>query len=402
MRRWFLTLLLVLAAALAAFVFVEKSDGYILLAVAGYTVEMPLLLGVLALLLAYLVISTVISFIRAMLGTRRAVSGWVKNQRQQQSVNRTTQGLVAFIEGRWDYASKSLAKSARGSSTPFVNYLFAARASSELGDTRAVDGFLQRAEESSDEAGVAIGLTQAELQIQNHQYEKALATLLRVRQVSSNHPVAAKLLAQVYIALGDWVNLLKLLPSLDHDVISEDEARSMEGKACAALIAQAEKQEDLASLTGAWKQLPGQARKRPAIIAVYVQSLLRSGYSKEAESIVRNQLQRDFSSEMAELYGMTEDERPERQYAFAEKLAKSYESDSSLLLTLGRLAQRLNKPDKALVYFEKSLEQKPTAAVFAELAGLAVKQGDFKRSSQLYANAARLRGGIVIPSLAQE
>jgi len=401
-RRWFLTLLLVLSAALAAFVFIEKSDGYILLAVGGYTVEMPLLMGVLALLASYLVVSAVIAALRAMLGTRRAVSGWVKNQRHQQSVNRTTQGLVAFIEGRWEYASKSLAKSARGSSTPFVNYLFAARASSELGDTRAVDGFLQKAEQSGDDAGVAIGLTQAELQIQSHQYEKALATLLRVRQKSHNHPVAAKLLASVYISLGDWNNLLKLLPSLGEDVIHKDEALKMESTACAALIGQAEKQQDFEALTTAWKQLPGQARKRPIIIAAYVQSLLRSGHSTEAEAIVRNQLQRDFSSEMAELYGMTEDEKPERQYAFAEKLAKSYESDASLLLTLGRLAQRMNETDKALGFFEKSLEKKPSAAAFAELASLAVKQGDFKRSSGLYANAARLRGGSNISALVHE
>ncbi len=402
MRRWFLTLLLVLAAALAAFVFVEKSDGYILIAVAGYTIEMPVLMGILVFLVAYLFVSTIVALVRAALGTRRAVSGWVESQRHRQSVNRTTQGLVAFIEGRWEYASKSLAKSARGSSTPFVNYLFAARASSQLGDTRSVDAFLQRAEESGDEARVAIGLTQAELQIQNGQFEKALATLLRVRQVSHGHPVAAKLLAKVYIALGDWESLLKLLPNIGQDAVSEVELLRMEEQACTELIVQAAKNDSFDALNAAWKQLPARARKRNVITAVYVQALLRGGFSTEAASVVRNQLQRDFSSEMAELYGMTEDESPEKQYAFAERLLKSYGSDASLLLTMGRLALRSNKIDVAVDYFEKSLAQKQSAAAFAELAVVAVKQGDFKKSSQLYANAARLRGGSSMAVIEQQ
>ena len=292
-----------------------------------------------------------------------------------------------------------MAKSARGSATPFVNYLFAARASSELGDTKSVNAFLQKAEKSGDEASIAIGLTQAELQIQNGQYEQALATLLRVRQATGNHPLAARLLAKVYIALGDWQSLLKLLPSLGEDAVDREQVVQMESKACAELIAQAARDGDLQALNSAWKQLPNHARRRPATIAVYIQALLRGGFSAEAESVVRSQLQRDFSSEMAELYGMTQDEKPEKQYAFAERLLKSHQNDPSLLLTMGRLSVRSGRNDEATNYFEQSLEQKQSAAAYAELANLAMQQGDFKSSSRLYASAARLRGGVLTPVL---
>ncbi len=392
MRKLFLTFLFVLAAALLLILFVEKGDGYVLIALAGQTIEMPVLLALLILLLVYFLISISLFFLRTFFGAPGSVSRWIGNQRQKQSLSRTSQGLVAFVEGRWDYASKSLERSAAGSSTPFVNYLFAARASSELGDVKAVDGYLKLAEQAGPEAHIAIGLTQAELQCQNGQYEKALATLLRVRRASQSHPVGGKLLTEVYVQLGDWHNLLKLLPTLGGDIFSQDQLAGLENQACEALIQKVEREGDLGQLQAEWKRIPASAKKRESVIAIYVRALLRNGHASEAELVVRQQLQRHFSSEMAELYGMTIDEKPGRQYSFAQKLLKSYETDSALLLTMGRLSLRLDDTESARSFFEKSLAQKHSAAAFAELASLYSLAGEFQKSSLLYAKAAMLRG----------
>jgi len=391
MRGWFLTLLVVLIAATAAFLLIDLDAGYVLVAYKGQTIEMTVLLALLLLLLIFAAFSFAISFLRGVLGTRRAISGWVKNQQHQQSLGRTTQGLVAFVEGRWEYASKSLERSAKGSETPFVNYLFAARASSALGDTKKVDYFLKQAEDSSVEARVAIGLTQAELQIQSAQYEKALATLLRVRQDSHNHPVAATLLADVYQSLGDWDSLLRLLSGSPAGVFDETEAANLEFKACLALISQSARQGDLEKTLSVWKRLPARSRQRTETIVHYVQSLLAGGHAKEAESVVRNQLQRSFSSEMAELYGLAIGDKPARQFGFAEKQLKSHPSDASLLLTLGRLAQCLDRDDDAFNYFTRSVEYKPSAAAYNELASLSADKGDYQQSAELYAKSVSLR-----------
>lgn len=393
MRKLFLTFLFVLTAALLLILFVEKGDGYVLIALSGNTVEMPILLALLLILITYLLIALCLFFFRLVFGAPGSVSRWIGHQRQKQSLSRTSQGLVAFVEGRWDYASKSLERSAIGSNTPFVNYLFAARASSELGDVKAVDGYLKLAEQSGPEAQIAIGLTQAELQYHNGQFEKALATLLRVRRSSQSHPVGGKLLAEVYVQLGDWHNLLKLLPSLSSDIFTHEELTALENQACEALIQKVEREGDLNELQAEWKKIPASAKKRESVIANYVRALLRNGHASEAESVVRQQLQRHFSSEMAELYGMTVDEKSGKQLGFAQKLLKSYETDSSLLLTMGRLSLRLDDTESAKSYFEKSLAQKHSAAAFAELASLYSTAGEFQKSSLLYAKSALLRGG---------
>lgn len=393
MPKIFFKILLVLAATIAITALVDKGDGYILIAFLGYTLEMPMLAGLLLLLLVYLLLSLFIWLLTAVFSAPGNVSRWVGSQKQKQSINRTSQGLVAYIEGRWDYASKSLQRSAAGSSTPFVNYLFAARASSELGDVKAVNLLLQKAEQVSEDADVAIGLTQAELQLANRQYEQALATLLRVRRQSHNHPVGSQLLSQVYVELGDWQNLLKLLPSVDEEAISSAEKIRLENLCCQQLLSKAESDGRLAELQAEWKRLPAQARKRQEVITNFVLALLRNGHAVEAEGIVRHQLQRSFSSEMAELYGMTQDEKPARQFAFAEKLLKSYEADSALLLTMGRLSLRMDDQDSAKKFFERSIEQNHSAAAFAELANLYATTGDYKNSASLFAKAAMLRGG---------
>ncbi|MBT8148649.1 MAG: tetratricopeptide repeat protein, partial [Gammaproteobacteria bacterium] len=133
--------------------------------------------------------------------------------------------------------------------------MFAARASSAIGDAKAVDGFLKQAELSTEGADVAIGLTQAELQIQNNQYEQALATLLRVKKKASNHPVVLKLLARVYTELNDWHSLIKLLPALRQvkgAMASDIEVSRLEQVACRELLGTAAKKGGYDALSASW------------------------------------------------------------------------------------------------------------------------------------------------------
>ena len=57
-------------------------------------------------------------------------------------------------------------------------------------------------------------LTQAELQLDQGQYEQALATLRRLEENSPNHGHALALLGRLYFRLEDWNNLSELLPRL--------------------------------------------------------------------------------------------------------------------------------------------------------------------------------------------
>lgn len=388
MRKLFFIVLLMLVLPALLFSTLENGAGYVLIAVGDTTVEMAFLMAVVLNLLAFAALYFLIAALRSLLSTRRGVLGWAKNQRKQRGLNRTTQGLIAFVEGRWDYARKSLDKAADNASTPLVNYLFAARASSAMGDAKAVDAYLKQAELSTEGADVAIGLTQAELQIHNGQYEQALATLLRAKKIANHHPVVLSLLAKVYRQLNDWDSLLKLLPNMrKFHALPAPELSDFERDVCCAKLVRAADEKQRESLMACWKQLPGDMRKDLAVIECYANCLLSIDAHDEAERVLRYHLQRQYQSRLIKLYGLTAAQASDKQLAFANKLLKLHGEDPGLLLALARIEISHGKTTEAKQHLQQSVELGGVEGVFAELGAIAASEGDYRKSSEYYSKA---------------
>ena len=389
MRRIFIFALIVLAITAAIFSTLENGGGYVLIAIGDTTIEMAVIVAAAINLLFFAVLYFLVVALRMVFSTRRGVLAWAKNRRQQRGLNRTTQGLIAFIEGRWDIARKALTKSADNSSTPLINYLFAARASSAIGDAKAVDDFLKKAELSTQGADVAIGLTQAELQIHNGQYEQALATLLRAKKMASHHPVVLASLAKVYRQLNDWDSLLKLLPALQkYSTLSAADIKNLEREACVAKLIRSVASHEINGLLNCWKHLPSGIKQDALLIACYAEQLIAHKQNEEAERLLRNQLQRQYDERLVDLYGFavaSGNEKPfAKQLAFAEKLLKSQPSSAVLKLAIARISLSHGLQEKAQQYVEASLELKVIVGAFATLGGIYASQGDYKKSVECY------------------
>ena len=396
MRRVLLWMLFLLAVAVVISMASAQGAGYVLIAAGDTTIELTLVLAVLILLGAFFALLGILGFLRKILDTRRGVAGWALNRRRRRGQNRTTQGLVAFAEGRWDFARKSLAKAAGNSSTPLVNYLFAARASAELGDVKAADDHLRSAALSTSGADVAIGLTQAELQIRNAQYEQALATLLRTKKDASNHPLVLRQLCTVYRALCDWQSLLSHVAKMKKlRVIDEHEAAALESEACRALLARAV-QESPDALLACWKQLPSHCRQQQALVAYYAQHLLAANRSEDAEVILRQQLNSSYDTELIGFYGLAAAEQPNRQRAFVEKQLKSRPDDASLLLAMGRIYLRSGDREQALMYLERSYAVDASKAVCAELGSLHAALGNIEKSNEYLQAGLATETGLML------
>ena len=130
--------------------------------------------------------------------TPERVAEWRRKRRLQRAHRSLTRGLVELAEGRWKVAERHLTKHAEQSETPLINYLAAARAAQLQDEHARRDDYLHLAHESMPSADVAVGLTQAELQLAHQQYEQALATLMHVRSLSPKHNYVLKLLKKLY------------------------------------------------------------------------------------------------------------------------------------------------------------------------------------------------------------
>ncbi|NIB39401.1 metal-dependent phosphohydrolase [Pseudomaricurvus alkylphenolicus] len=308
------------------------------------------------------------------------VGAEVRGQRQ------TAAGLIYFIEGNWRQALRLLTRSAPVSSAPLVNYLGAARSAYELGDEQQANSMLAKAEEENPNAGLAVALTQARMQLLAKKYEQCAATLERARKLSPKHPVVLDLLRQVLEQLQDWQGLEKILPQLKRqNVVDEHELERLSRLVYIRQLQQAGQQDFSAdAIESAWQKVPKNWRQSPEVVLIYVKLLEAEKAAINAESTLRKVLQKQWNSQLVLYYGLLKGADVQRQLLTAEGWLKERPGNAELLLTLGRLCMRNQLWGKARDYFESSLKIQGSPEAFAEMARLLAHLGEHKRSTEYY------------------
>ena len=303
MIRLLLTVLVALLLGTALALGLQYDLGYIRVSYGHYLVETNAWIG-LALFLTLVVASVfVLDLLRRFRRRSGDLIGWLARGSERRARHRTTKGLLALAEGNWPRARKLLTSAAERADTPLINYLAAAQAAFEAGDHDAVDELLRKAYESTPGSDLAVGITQAQLQLAGNRLEEALATLLRLRKQSPHHPFVLKLLKNTYLKLEDWKALAKLLPDLEkRNVMSDGEFHALQREVWHNLLEQAaqdcerrrreDPQASLEPLTRLWDELPGFLRRDEHTIRDYARLLAKLGDEPQAETLLRKVLRK--------------------------------------------------------------------------------------------------------------
>ncbi|MFT7372299.1 MAG: HemY protein, partial [Oleiphilaceae bacterium] len=269
----------------------------------------------------------------------------------------TEKGLIALLEGDWRNADRLLSRSASKSDRPLINYLAAAHAAHELGDIKEAEQHLKNAYENTRDSEFAVGIAQAQIQLQQNQLEQCLATLLRLKKQQVNHPFVLKLLKTVYLRLEDWQQLLNIITTLrKHAHVNEAELASLEKLAWEKLFIQ--QTDDLVPqnnqnasadlLSVMWKKVPDALRFDSLLIETYAKQLIRLRSDQECEILLRKVLSKQWDDKLVKLYGLVRGNNIAEQLINAENWLKQKPNNSMLLLTLGRLSLRNELWGKAL------------------------------------------------------
>ena len=203
--------------------FLLQDPGYVVINFRGYVIEMSV--PVLAALIIALFISVWLAV--KLFNAPRRLGEVAGRYRSGRAGERLTKGVIEVAEGNFAKGERLLARAAGVSEAPLLNYLQAARAAHLLGQDERRDTWLKQAYENLPGAANAVLLTQAELQLDQGQYEQALATLRQIEERSPNHGHALTLLGRLYYRLEDWQHLGQLLPRirkfgrLDPDQLNE-------------------------------------------------------------------------------------------------------------------------------------------------------------------------------------
>lgn len=381
MKRWFFLLLIALALGIAAGTTVGIDSGYVLLSWDKYSVETSLSLWLLGTVLFVIGLYVVWRFTLLLLGNDGRFNEWRAQRRTQRARKQTLRGLLHMAQGQWQRAEKILAQNAGHSDTPLINYLAAAKAAAEQGKVEEAQEWLKAAEQGTRGAELAVGVMQAEILSGSKQQEQALAILLNLHKKHPKHAHILKLLVNIYEDLEDWKTLHELLPEASRYAgLSERRLQSLEEKVTLRLL---EKAADI-SVDSVKQQFHGLNRKirySLTVIKTYA-DLLFTRDQALLEQELRSAFKYVWHDDLIRLYGLAQGDDAGRQLLFAEKQLNERPNDPVLLLTLGRLAVKAGKIDKAADYFEAGIKLHNLPELHQEMALLRLSEGDETRACE--------------------
>ncbi len=364
-----LMIFIVLLVSVVLGIQLSRDPGYLLIHFNRWTIETALWVALASLFILFLLFHLLLVGMHRLGKTPSLWRSWRANRRAIKAQAKTRQGLIEFSEGHWELAKNHLIKALPNTDSPLLNYLTAARAAQELGDSKLRDKYLGEAQQCMPDAKIAVELTQAQLQLANQQWEQALATLKHLQDLAPRHPYVLKLLMHLYQEVKDWPQLLALLPELKkYRVISEEEFTKTTLQTYQHAMTDLANYSQGADLTKMVETLPKSLAHEPSLIAIYAQFLLAEGDSERAETILKHTLRKQYNETLINLYGKIKG--GSKQLAFAESLLKKHPRSAELLLCLGRLSKHCHLWGKAKNYLESSIAVKPVPEAYAELGEL--------------------------------
>lgn len=340
MKIGFVIIVVLIVSSFAAH-FLLADPGYVIINFRGYLVEMsvPVMVGL------AIVVLIALWIIRRIIQAPRLLGEAAGRYRAGRAGQKLTLGMIEVAEGNFSRGEKLLARAAKTSDAPLFNYLQAARAAHLQGQNERRDEWLKLAYENSPGAANAVLLTQAEFQIDQEQYESALATLRRIEENSKDHGYALELLGRLYFQLEDWDHLADILPRVQkHGRVAKDTIDKWTVRVHREGISSAR---DADAVLLEWKNVPKRLKSDVTLLETYYESLMRVGAHDKAEKDLAQQLKSQWHGPLARLYGLVQGPDPSKQLKRAESWLAKRGEDPDLLLAAARLCQRLELWGKA-------------------------------------------------------
>jgi HemY protein len=387
--RFALWCVILAAVAVGIALFARHSTGYVVIVSAPYRIELSLNLLVFLVLAGYLAFYA----LARMISTLAAIPARVRAYRAERQVSKMrhalNDALLAFFQGRYASAEKSAASALTGDETKGVAAIIAARSAHELGRFTEREQFLDHAKGSAPDVDQARLTTLADLLVSQERYEEALAVLNDLSARDARNLRLLRLKLQAEQAMRDWDEVLATLAALTK-LGGLGPAEAATARRAAHLGNLNRKAQDALALAAYWKQMPADMRVDAAVAATAARYHLALGGTSEAQAIVEQALEREWSSSLVALYGESAGSDALPQIERAEKWLRGHARDPALLLALGKLCMRQGLWGKAQSYIEASLALEPTHDGHMTLAALMERIGrpqeailHFRRSAEL-------------------
>lgn len=388
-----LLLLIISAAVYAGYYIKQQGSGFVLIQYQDFSIETSVFVFSGLIFLLFIFLYALLRFVFNLVKIPDFISHSYKNYQDKKSSSGLINGLTLFTEGHFKKAENIFIKQASVNQNSFLNYLLAARAAQLLHADDRRDHYLNLAHQINPDAGTAIGLTQAELQLSHQQNELALATLNQLFASQPKHDYVLRLLSRAYLQLGDWENLCPLLKELRQTKsLPEEVLQKSEKTAYRGYLAQTSQQGDAGKLGSIWDGMPKYLKTDAEMIALYANLLIDNDQLHLTEELLRNKLNKNWDDGLITIYAgfVNKLQAHDSDTYFnslldnCEKWLKITPHQAMILLTAGKLCTQLKLWGKARSYFDASLSIQPQADTYLQMAQLLEQTNDIDLAQKHY------------------
>lgn len=366
---WVLALAgLAVAAALGA----RLNDGYLLLVVPPWRVEVSLNLFIIALLGLFLAFYAALRILAATFGLPQRVRDY-RARRQRDQAGLVFQDAVRLLfEGRFGQAMKKAAEAHGNGTAPGLSALIAARAAQRMREPEKQQYWLEHAKTDDPRTEAATLMLEAEMANEERRFADALAALGRLQGKLGRHIAALRLELRARQGTGDWEGVLKLVRQLaKRDALPGEVVREIRTQAHLAGIAR--RRSDRGQLAAYLRDIPEEERGRRVVLAA-ARALAAIEADADTQKLIETALEQgdgdNWQPELAAIYGRLTGGEQTARIARAEAWLRQHPDDGVLLMALGRMCQRQRLWGKAQSYLEASLSVAPSQEGHLALARL--------------------------------
>ena len=355
-----------------------QDPGYVAISIRSYLIEMsvPVFIGL------YIIIVLVFFLIMKIIRVPKNLAKISSKFQISRATKQTTQGAIEIAEGNFKKGEKLLGMGASLTTTPLLNYLEAAKSANNRRCYDECEEWLRKAYKNVPEAANAILLKQTEFQLDQRQFEKALASIQKFKEENSDHSYVLTLLGKLYFETNDWESLCKLLPQLKKHQKIDD--RTLEIWSLRVYYELLKTYSDSDKILNLWKKIPRKYQENINLIENYYLAMLRLKMDEKIEKDLIRRLNKNWENKLVRIYGLLKPKDPQKQLKCLENWLEKRKNDFYLLHATGQVCLRNELFGKARNYFELAIAIKITPEICLDYGNLLAKLGEIKKSNNIF------------------
>ena len=355
-----------------------QDPGYVAISIRSYLIEMsvPVFIGL------YIIIVLAFFLIIKIIRVPKNLAKISSKFQISRATKQTTQGAIEIAEGNFKKGEKLLGMGAALTTTPLLNYLEAAKSANNRGCHDESEEWLRKAYKNVPEAASAILLKQTEFQLDQRQFEKALASIQKFKEENSDHSYVLTLLGKLYFETNDWESLCELLPQFKKHQKIDD--RTLEIWSLRVYYELLKTYSDSDKILNLWKKIPRKYQENINLIENYYLAMLRLNMDEKIEKDLIKRLSKNWENKLVRIYGLLEPKDPQKQLKCLENWLEKRKNDFYLLHATGQVCLRNELLGKARSYFELAIAIKITPEICLDYGNLLAKLGEIKKSNNIF------------------